>query len=123
MELHVDPAAARIPIPAMSIQPLIENAIKHGVSGREGRGIVGLRAAIEDGRLSVEVFDNGPGFPPAFSLQAPGEGHGLHNVAERLRGYYGDSARLVWESGGNRTRVALTLPQSAVSGVAGGGVR
>jgi sensor histidine kinase YesM len=116
----VDPAAAHIPIPAMSIQPLIENAIKHGVSAREGRGTVGLRAALEDGRISVEVFDNGPGFPPNFSLQAPGESHGLRNVAERLRGYYGDSARLSWESGGNRTRVVLTFPQSAVSGVASG---
>ncbi|MGB9457868.1 MAG: histidine kinase [Bryobacteraceae bacterium] len=123
VELEVDPAAARIPIPAMSIQPLIENAIKHGVSAREGRGTVGLRATLEDSRLLVEVFDNGPGFPPGFSLQEPGEGHGMRNVAERLRGYYGDSARLSWESGGERTRVALTLPQSAVSGVASGGLR
>ncbi|MGO9615963.1 MAG: sensor histidine kinase [Bryobacteraceae bacterium] len=120
VELDVDPAAARIRIPAMSIQPLIENAIKHGVSAREGRGTVGLRAALENGRLSVEVFDTGPGFPPGFSLQVPGEGHGLRNVAERLRGYYGDSARLSWESGGDRTRVVLTLPQSAVAGVASG---
>ena len=120
VEFDVDPAAAHIPIPAMSIQPLIENAIKHGVSAREGRGTVGLRAALEDGRISVEVFDSGPGFPPNFSLQARGESHGLRNVAERLRGYYGDSARLSWESVGNRTRVVLTFPQSVVSGVASG---
>jgi signal transduction histidine kinase len=115
VEFDVSPAAARIPIPAMSIQPLIENAIKHGVSACEGRGTVGLRAALEDGRLSVEVFDSGPGFPPGFSLHAPGESHGLRNVAERLRGYYGDSARLSWESGANRTRVVLTFPQSVVA--------
>jgi len=120
VEFDVDPAAARIPIPAMSIQPLIENAIKHGVSAREGRGTVGLRAALEDSRLAVEVFDNGPGFPAGFSLQEPGEGHGLRNVAERLRGYYGDSARLSWDSGGTGTRVRLTFPQSAVSRVARG---
>src|ERR1017187_5522452 len=120
VEFDVDPAAARIPIPAMSIQPLIENAIKHGVSACEGRGTVGLRAALEDGRILVEVFDSGPGFPPNFSLQAPGESHGLRNVAERLRGYYGDSSRLSWESVGNRTRVVLTFPQSVVSGVASG---
>ena len=81
---------------------------------------MGLRAALEDGRISVEVFDSGPGFPPNFSLQARGESHGLRNVAERLRGYYGDSARLSWESVGNRTRVVLTFPQSVVSGVASG---
>jgi two-component system LytT family sensor kinase len=123
VEFDVDPAAARIPIPAMSIQPLIENAIKHGVSTKEGRGTVGLRAVLDEGRLSVEIFDNGPGFPPSFSLQRPGESHGLRNVAERLRGYYGDSASLSWESGGNGTRVVLTFPASAVSSVAIGEFR
>ena len=123
VEFDVDPAAARIPIPAMSIQPLVENAIKHGVSAREGRGTVSLRAALEGGRLLVEVFDNGPGFPPGFSLQEPGESRGLRNVTERLHGYYGDSARLTWESTGNRTRVVLMFPLSAVSGVATGELR
>src|SRR5260370_11274011 len=75
VEFDVDPAAARIPIPAMSIQPLIENAIKHGVSAREGPGTVGIRVALADGQLSVEVFDSGPGFPPGFSLHEPRESH------------------------------------------------
>ncbi|HTS25427.1 MAG TPA: histidine kinase [Bryobacteraceae bacterium] len=115
VEFDVDPASEQIPIPAMSIQPLIENAIRHGVSAREERGIVGLHVALWDGRLSIEVFDNGPGFPPGFSVQAPGEGHGLRNVAERLRGYFGDSATLSWKSGADGTRVILTLPRSLVS--------
>jgi signal transduction histidine kinase len=123
VEFDVDPAAARILIPAMSIQPLVENAIKHGVSTQEGRGTVGLRAVLKDGRLSVEILDNGPGFPPSFSLQRPGDSHGLRNVAERLRGYYGDSARLSWESGGSGTRVVLTLPESAASRVGIGELR
>ena len=113
VEFEVDPAAARIPIPAMSIQPLIENAIKHGVSAREQRGTVGLRAALTDGLLCVEVYDNGPGFPPDFSLRQPGEGHGLRNVADRLRGYYGESAGLSWGCGGGRTTVRFTIPQGA----------
>jgi two-component sensor histidine kinase len=116
VEFDIDPAAARVPIPAMSVQPLIENAIKHGVSAREGQGSVRLRAALEEGRLSVEVFDNGPGFPGEFSLQEAGDSHGLRNIAERLRGYYGDSAGLSWENG-NWTRVVLTFPQSLVPGV------
>jgi signal transduction histidine kinase len=106
----VDPAAGSISIPAMSIQPLIENAVRHGVSAVEGRGTVGLRAALEGGMLSVEVTDSGPGFPPDFCLQDDSDGHGLRNVMERLRGYYGDAARLSWESGRNGTRVVLTLP-------------
>jgi signal transduction histidine kinase len=115
VEFDIDPAAESIPIPAMSIQPLIENAIRHGVSAQEGHGTVGLRAVLVDSRLLIEIFDNGPGFPPGFSLQEPGESHGLRNVAERFRGYYGDSAQLSWKSDGSRTRVVLTFPQSAVS--------
>jgi LytS/YehU family sensor histidine kinase len=107
---EVDPAAAHLAIPAMSIQPLVENAIKHGVAAVEGPGAVGLRAALDDGHLRLEVSDSGPGFPPGFSLENGGEGHGLRNVMERLRGYYGDAARLSWENQAVGTRVVLVLP-------------
>jgi two-component system, LytTR family, sensor kinase len=123
VSLDIEPAAGAVTVPAMTVQPLVENAIKHGVSAREGRGTVCLRAAIEEGRLSVDVFDNGPGFPADFSLEDPGASHGLRNVAERLRGYYGDTARLSWQRAGNRTRVSLTIPQAAVSGVVTGDLR
>jgi two-component system, LytTR family, sensor kinase len=111
VQFEVDPAAAHIPIPAMSIQPLIENAIKHGLSAREGPGMVRLRARLDGEFLTVEVFDSGPGFPPGYSMEERGDSHGLRNVAQRLRGYYGDSARLFWESGGSGTRVVFTLPR------------
>jgi signal transduction histidine kinase len=79
------------------------------MSPLEGGGAVGLRAAVRDGSLRVEVSDSGAGFPPDFSLDT-GEGHGLRNVMERLRGYYGDRARLFWESHSGATHVVLTLP-------------
>ena len=110
VEFDVDPAAASLPIPAMSIQPLIENAVKHGISAVEGPGKVGLRAELYEGQLRLEVCDSGPGFPPDFSLENGSEGHGLRNVMERLRGYYGDAARLSWESRRDGTRVTLVLP-------------
>jgi signal transduction histidine kinase len=115
----VSPAAALIPIPAMSIQPLVENAVKHGVSAVEGPGRVGLRASLDGQLLVVEVGDNGPGFPPGFSLDASANGeasHGLRNVVERLRGYYGNSARLAWDSGPEGTRVRLSVPLAPVAG-------
>jgi two-component system LytT family sensor kinase len=115
VELQVDPDAARIPIPAMSVQPLVENAINHGLSAMEGPGMVRLRAGLDGEFLTVEVYDNGPGFPPDFSLKEYGDSHGLRNVAQRLRGYYGDSARLSWESGENGTRVALTIPRTGAA--------
>lgn len=110
VNFDVDAAAAHVLIPAMSIQPLIENAVRHGISPLEGGGSVGLRAAIDRESLRIEVSDNGPGFPSGFGLDDGGEGHGLRNVVERLRGYYGDAARLFWECGNGETRVVLTLP-------------
>jgi len=114
VEFEVDEAARAIQVPAMSIQPLIENAIKHGISAVEGRGTVRLSARLVDGALGIDVFDNGPGFPAGFSLAAAssnGSGYGLRNVAERLRGYYGDAAHLGWECGGEGTRVRMRIPQ------------
>src|SRR5262249_39424322 len=55
---EIDPTAGRIQIPAMSIQPLVENAIKHGISGMETGCVVRVRAAVEHELVSIEVFDN-----------------------------------------------------------------
>jgi signal transduction histidine kinase len=110
VELAVDPEAARVSVPAMCVQPLIENAIRHGTSMVEGKGFVALRIRVAGSMASIEVCDDGPGFPPGFSLAASA-GHGLRNVAERLKGYYGDSAKLCWESGSSSTRVLLTIPR------------
>jgi len=112
LEFDVDPDAVRCPIPAMSIQPLVENAIKHGISAVAGIGTVELRVTATADSLQVEVLDSGPGFPDGFSLAAPDNGHGLRNIAERLRGYYGDRACLSWKNG-PYTRVAITMPKSA----------
>jgi signal transduction histidine kinase len=111
VELAVDAAASQVQVPAMCIQPLIENAIRHGASAVEGTGFVSLRIRIDSALASVEICDNGPGFPPGFSL-AGSSGHGLRNVADRLKGYYGESARLHWESGPERTRVVLEFPRA-----------
>jgi signal transduction histidine kinase len=119
LAFNVQPDAGQVPIPAMSIQPLIENAIKHGVAAMEGPGMVALAARVEDGSLHVEVRDNGPGFPVGYSLGAPGNGggsHGLSNVMERLHGYYGTAARIEWTGGPDGTRVCLTIPSSHAVG-------
>ncbi|MBZ5581468.1 MAG: histidine kinase [Acidobacteriia bacterium] len=113
VEFDVDPAAGGVPIPAMSIQPLIENAIRHGASAVEGCGVVRLRARLAGGALEIEVFDNGPGFPAGFDLERCPDGHGLRNVMRRLRGYYGEAAELQWENGGGGCRVWLKAPRLA----------
>jgi LytS/YehU family sensor histidine kinase len=114
IRIEIDPAAEAIRIPAMCIQPLIENAIRHGASQAEGGGMVGLRASVEGQSLRVEVWDNGPGFCEDFSLSSSG-GHGLRNVTERLSGYYGVLAHLRWESRQGQTRVMLTIPRPVLT--------
>ena len=100
-------------VPALLLQPLVENAIRHGVSTLESGGTVLLRARADRDTLRVEVIDNGPGFPPGFSLASDnghGHGHGLSNVVARLRGYYGDAASVSWDSGAAGTCVRLVIP-------------
>jgi signal transduction histidine kinase len=105
VEIDVASGVGSVPVPAMSIQPLVENAIKHGASAVERRGRIRVRADLAAGLLRVEVEDNGPG----FAAGAP-QGHGLRNVAERLQGYYGGAARLVWENLAEGARVCVEIP-------------
>jgi signal transduction histidine kinase len=109
VEINIDPAAAAIQIPAMCVQPLVENAIKHGTSQVEGQGRVSVRAAVDGGFLQVDVRDNGPGFPANLS---PGPTHGLRNVADRLLGYYGSSASLAWTNE-DGARLSLRIPHAS----------
>lgn len=107
-------------MPAICIQPLVENALRHGVSSLEGRGEVRLSVAVDGEMLSIEVFDNGPGFPSGFTL-ASSSGHALRNIAERLRGYYGERGRVSWDSAANLTRVSLQIPFHTATEANGGG--
>jgi two-component system, LytTR family, sensor kinase len=108
VEFQTDASASSFPIPAVTIQPIIENAIKHGVSSIEGDWIVSIRTVLSSRTLSIEVLDNGPGFPPDYSIGA--SGHALRNVADRLAGYYGGAARLICSSANGQTRVRLEIP-------------
>jgi signal transduction histidine kinase len=83
-------------IPAMILQTLVENAVKHGVGAIRAPGKIEVNATVLEERLVIEVRDNGPGFEESAmrSFQSPGGGHGLRNIRERLRGYFGDAALL-----------------------------
>ena len=78
------------PLPAMMLQTLVENAIKHGLEPRTGGGTVWIRARQDDGEVSVTVADNGEG----FNAKTQGTGIGLKNVRERLRLRYDGAANL-----------------------------
>jgi len=109
--ITVDPAAAMLHVPAMVIQPLVENAIKHGIAGISAAGTVSIDVSLRGHRLHVEVSDTGAGFPEGFVLNDCVEGHGLRNVVDRLRGYYGTAGQVSWENTPHGTKVTLEVPE------------
>jgi sensor histidine kinase YesM len=81
-----------IAFPPMLIQPLVENAIKHGLEPRVDGGEIRISGREKDGLLRLEVADTGSGF-----LQERDSGMGLSNIRERLQSLYGNSGRLILE--------------------------
>jgi two-component system, LytTR family, sensor kinase len=98
-------------VPPLILQPLVENAIRHGVSAISSAGRVGVSAALENGNLLLTVTDDGPGVGARSSQ--PGSGTGLRNTRERLAQLYGDDAELRIDSPANGgTVVTVRIPAS-----------
>ena len=106
-QIDVSRQALRVEIPALSIQPLVENAIKHGISRKAEGGSIRLEAGVEDGALEVIVSDDGPGFQSSGPRE---NGQGLENVRRRLRLCYGEQGRLQVQSAAGCTRVGFRVP-------------
>jgi LytS/YehU family sensor histidine kinase len=77
-------------VPPMSVQSLVENAVKHGITPQSGGGEFRVTASAENGSLRIEVRDTGPG----FDLAAIPAGHGLDSLVDRLDSLFGAKARL-----------------------------
>ena len=107
-------------VPPLILQPLVENAVRHGVSADADAGEVAVEARLEGATLVLEVTDDGPGF--GAGSPAAGSGTGLANVRERLREMYGAEGRLVVERPGRRgARVRLELPAAGEAAHPSGG--
>jgi sensor histidine kinase YesM len=89
VRVHDDVRTASVP--AFLLQPLVENAIRHGVSKLPTPGTIELSAWRDDGQLRVRVRDNGPGLPSGWSLDHD-TGIGLGNTRARLEQLYGKGA-------------------------------
>jgi LytS/YehU family sensor histidine kinase len=96
-------------VPFLVLQPLVENAVKHGIAARPEGGWLGVRAYRRNGMLRLEVEDDGPGVAnPPGALSA---GFGLGGTAERLQHLYGTAARPVLErSARGGLRVTIDIP-------------
>ena len=97
-------------VPSLLLQPLVENAVRHGNAERVGRGTIAVRARREEGRLVLEVEDDGPGDPGNDVDRSPA-GIGLAATAERLRLLYGDGQAFdAGNAPGGGFRVRASLP-------------
>jgi two-component system LytT family sensor kinase len=108
---ELEPASLDHLIPSMILQPLVENALKHGLADRVEGGSIFLRSRTADGRIVIEVEDDGVGMPASGTSSSSGTGIGMVNVTERLQVVYGDAAEITVESQpGQGTLVRLMLP-------------
>ncbi|MCE2953314.1 MAG: sensor histidine kinase [Gemmatimonas sp.] len=104
----VDASVLAARVPPMLLQPLVENAVVHGIEGRVGASQLQLTVRARPGTLEVQLDDDGPG--PTGSAHR-GTGTGLRNVRERLAALYGEAAEAVLsERPGGGARMLLRLP-------------
>lgn len=103
---EVDPAAGAVPVPRLVLQPLVENAVMHGVLRCRRGGTVSVRARVVGAHLVCEVEDDGPGFSPGPRRLG---GHGLR-IVERTLALFSSDASLTITSEEGSTRVTARLP-------------
>jgi two-component system, LytTR family, sensor kinase len=120
---ETDPTTLDDAVPAMLLQPIVENSIKHGLSNQASGGVIHIRSRRLQGlphRLLLEVEDNGSGITDERMATLLNSGIGVSNVNERLKVLYGSAYRLSIESKpgeGTRTEIELPLfPPTATQG-------
>jgi LytS/YehU family sensor histidine kinase len=106
------PAAVRdLRIPALLVQPLVENAIKHGISPMRAGGDVAIRVWLDDRQLRIQVRDTGAGASEAALATGRERGVGIANVERRLRSHFGEASQFhIRSAPGAGTTVELGLP-------------
>ncbi|MFC4113873.1 histidine kinase [Nonomuraea zeae] len=116
--LRIAPEVLPVAVPFLCLQPLVENAVRHGLESRNGVGRITIIAEDAGAECSISVEDDGLGMDPERLRRilagevAPMGGVGLANVDERLRQVYGDEYGLVVETGtGAGTKVNIRLPK------------
>jgi signal transduction histidine kinase len=110
----IDAEVLSCKIPPLIIQPLVENAVRHGLMGRESGGYIAVTAHREDGNMVIRVSDDGVGIPAdmlpdLLSTKQEGAGVGLQNINRRLLSCFGKSLSITSQSG-EGTMVTMTIP-------------
>ena len=115
-EISVDPSILDAAVPQMGLQPIVENAIRHGIGRSSAAGRIQINAIRLNDTLEIKVKDDGPGL--ADKRSSDGSGIGLSNTRARLKQLYGDAAKLTVgndEEGG--VVVTMGLPYHLASGI------
>jgi len=112
---ELEPESLEVMVPAMLLQPLVENSIKHGLSSKVEGGSIYLRSRLSADLLIIEVEDDGVGISASHSVERQNglvsTGIGMANVAERLKVLYGDTALMTIDSHeGKGTLIRLRMP-------------
>jgi len=93
-----------IQIPQLLVQPLVENAIKHGLSQITENGLIRILVSRAENQLKIRVYDNGPAFP-----DGPLSGFGIQNTQERIALLYGSKASMNWQNGAKKY-IEISIP-------------
>jgi sensor histidine kinase YesM len=118
-QVDIQPEVSGFRIPLLTLQPIVENALIHGIEDMETGGVIAVSASLQNERVMVEVRDNGKGMDGETLVLLENEnqtvGHttgiGLNNVKERLRIFFGMEELLTIQSVVNKgTTVTLYLP-------------
>lgn len=108
--IRVSDEARRCVVPPLLLQPLVENAIRHGISPSPDAGCMRVEGEVRGERLRIDIVDDGPGMES--TTPTPGSGTGLANTRERLRHAFGDAGALTISvpDTGRGTRVRVEIP-------------
>jgi sensor histidine kinase YesM len=125
VELEIRPDALEARVPNLLLQPLVENAIRHGIAPRQKGGRVTVSAARDDGRLLLTVEDDGAGIRKGDPIRKGNqrEGVGLRNTRARLERMYPQSHEMTIEqpsTGGFRVRIEIPFSVVPAGNGAGG---
>ena len=117
VEFAIDPETLDAEVPRMILQPLVENAIKHGLSPKPGQGVIQITSERRGAVLSIDIRDNGIGLTPRTRAELHG-GVGLANTRDRLDCLYGDAHKLEFSDGTEGLTVRLEIPYRLASAAA-----
>jgi two-component system, LytTR family, sensor kinase len=107
-------------VPCLLLQPLVENAVRHGIAPRVEGGMIRIRSLLHNARLQISIQNSGAAHADANRPVQPANGIGLKNTSERLRSLYGDDHKfeLQWpEAGGCEVTMELPLRRAAPTGM------